>query len=44
MFKTVEYKNLIENLKDYVLIDVRSPKEYEDFTCLLYISDVAEQH
>ncbi|MCI6277942.1 MAG: tRNA 2-selenouridine(34) synthase MnmH [Clostridium sp.] len=32
MFKTVEYKNLIGNLKDYVLIDVRSPKEYEDFT------------
>lgn len=32
MFKTVEYKNLIENLKDYVLIDVRSPKEYEEFT------------
>lgn len=32
MFKTVEYKNLIENIKDYVLIDVRSPKEYEEFT------------
>lgn len=32
MFKTVEYKNIIENLKDYVLVDVRSPKEYEEYT------------
>lgn len=32
MFKVIEYKDLIEDFKDYVLIDVRSPKEYETCT------------